>query len=155
MPHAVVSKQQRGRAKQLRQAMTRAETLLWRYVKANRIDGFGFRRQVPITNYIADFVCFSTNLIIELDGESHEFEERQKADQNRDVFFASEGFQVLRFTNEQVLSNLEGVVEIIRQTAASRICGSPPSLTLPHKGGGNGETGTNDERNIRNTRGRS
>src|SRR6266436_1438808 len=155
MPHAVVSKQQRGRAKQLRQAMTRAEMLLWRYVKANRIDGLGFRRQVPIKNYIADFVCFSAKLVIELDGESHDFEERQKSDQSRDAFFESEGLQAPRFTNEQVLSNLEGVIEIIRQTAAARICGSPPSLTLPHKGGGNRETGTNDERNIRNTRGRS
>ena len=155
MPHAVVSKQQRGRAKQLRQAMTRAEMLLWRYVKANRIDGLGFRRQVPIKNYIADFVCFSAKLVIELDGESRDFEERQKSDQNRDAFFESEGLQALQFTNELVLSNLEGVIEIIRQTAASRICGSHPSLTLPHKGGGNRETGTNDERNIRNTRGRS
>jgi len=155
MPHAVVSKQQRGRAKQLRQAMTRAEMLLWRYVKANRIDGLGFHRQVPIKNYIADFVCFSAKLVIELDGESREFEERQKSDLSRDAFFESEGLQALRFTNKQVLSKLEGVIEIIRQTAASRICGSPPSLTLPHKGGGNRETGTNDERNIRNTRGRS
>jgi very-short-patch-repair endonuclease len=154
MPHAVVSDQQRGRAKQLRRTMTRAETLLWRYLKANRIDALGFRRQVPIRNYIADFVCFSAKLIIELDGESHDFEERRKSDQSRDAFFESEGLQVLRFTNEQVLSNLEGVVEMIRQTAASRICGSPP-LTLPHKGGGNRETGTNDERKIRKTRGQS
>jgi very-short-patch-repair endonuclease len=137
MPHAVVSNQQRGRAKQLRQTMTRAETLLWRYLKANRIDGLGFRRQAPIQNYVADFACFSAKLIIELDGETHDFEERRKADQSRAAFFVSEGFQVLRFTNEQVMSNLEGVVEVIRQTAASRICGSPPSLALPHKGGGN------------------
>ena len=135
MPHAVVSERQRGRAKQLRQAMTRAETLLWRYLKANRIDGLGFRRQVPIRNYIADFVRLSVKLIVELDGESHDFEERQKADQNRDAFFASEGFQVLRFTNEQVTSNLEGVVEVIRQKPASRASGSPPSPALPHKGG--------------------
>src|SRR5258705_3084757 len=99
MPHAVVSERQRGRAKQLRQAMTRAETLLWRYLKAGRIDGLGFRRQVPIRNYIADFVCFSAKLPIELDGESHDFEEPQKAYQNRDSFCASEGFHVLRFTN--------------------------------------------------------
>src|SRR6266446_5767029 len=135
MPHAVVSERQRGRAKQLRQAMTRAETLLWRYLKANRIDGLGFRRQVPFRNYIADFVCMSAKIIVELDGESHDFEERQKADQSRDVFFASEGFQVLRFTNEQLMSNLEGVVETIRQAAASRASGLPPSPTLPHKGG--------------------
>jgi very-short-patch-repair endonuclease len=153
MPHEVVSERQRGRAKQLRQAMTRAETLLWRYLKANRIDGLGFRRQVPIRNYVADFLCFSVKLVIELDGESHDFEERQKADQGRDAFFVSEGFQVLRFTNEQVMSNLEGVVEAIRQTAASRASGLPPSPTLPHKGGGSGEIGANLAKNTSNTRG--
>ena len=137
MPHAVVSQRQRGRAKQLRKAMMPAETLLWRYLKASRIDGLGFRRQTPIRNYIVDFVCLAVKLIVELDGESHDFEERQNADQNRDAFFVSEGFQVLRFTNKQVMSNLEDVVETIRQAAASRASGSPPSLTLPHKGGGN------------------
>src|SRR3979411_2540678 len=138
MPHAVVSPRQRGRAKQLRRAMTRAETLLWRYLKANRIDGLGFRRQVPVRKYIADFVCFSAKLIVELDGESHDFEERQKADQTRDAFFVSEGFQVLRFTNEQVMSNLEGVVEAIRQTAASRASGllTPPPQPSPTRGEG-------------------
>jgi len=117
--------------------MTPAETLLWRYLKASRIDGLGFRRLTPIRNYIVDFVCLAVKLTVELDGESHDFEERQNADQNRDAFFVSEGFQVLRFTNKQVMSNLEGVVETIRQAAASRASGSPPSLTLPHKGGGN------------------
>src|SRR5712671_1133200 len=131
MPHAVVSERQRGRAKQLRQAMTRAETLLWRYLKANRIDGLGFRRQVPFRNYIADFVCMSAKIIVELDGESHDFEERQKADQVRDAFFASEGFQVLRFTNEQLMSNLEGVVEAIRQATTSCASGLPLSPALP------------------------
>jgi very-short-patch-repair endonuclease len=140
MPHTVVSPRQRNRAKQLRQAMTRAETLLWRYVKADRIDGLGFRRQVPIQNYIADFICMSAKIVVELDGESHDFEERQTADQNRDAFFISEGFQVLRFTNEQVMANLEGVVETIRQTAANHVRGLPLSPTLPHKGGGSRDT---------------
>jgi very-short-patch-repair endonuclease len=153
MPHVVVSKEQRSRAKQLRQAMTRAETLLWRYLKAGRIDGLGFRRQVPIRNYIADFVCFSAKLIVELDGEAHDFEERQKADQNRDAFFVSEGFQVLRFTNEQVMSNLEGVVETIRQAASPRASGSPPSPTLPHKGGGSDEVSASITQNVGNNRG--
>jgi very-short-patch-repair endonuclease len=153
MPHAVVGERQRGRAKQLRQTMTRAETLLWRYLKANRIDALGFRRQVPLRNYIADFVCFSIKLIVELDGESHDFEERQKADQNRDAFFAAEGFQVLRFTNEQVMSNLEGVVEVIRQTANSRASGSPPFPTLPHRGGGSRNTAASVTPTTSNTRG--
>lgn len=141
MPHVVVSDRQRKRAKQLRQTMTRAETLLWRYLKANRIDGLGFRRQVPVRNCIADFVCHSAKLVVELDGESHDFEERRNADQRRDAFFESEGFQVLRFTNEQVVSNLAGVVEVIRQAAAARASGSPPSPPLPHKGGGSRDTG--------------
>ena len=140
MPHAVVSDRQRSRAKQLRRAMTRAETLLWRYLKANRMDGVGIRRQTPIGNFIADFVCFSSKIIIEVDGESHDFEERQKADQRRDAFFAAEGFQVLRFTNEQVMTSLEGVVEVIRQATSGGARGLPPSLTLPHKGGGNTNT---------------
>src|SRR4051794_24571995 len=152
MPHAVVSERQRSRAKQLRQTMTRAETLLWRYLKAKRT-GLGFRRQLPIRNYIVDFVCLSAKLIVELDGESHEFEERQKSDQNRDAFFVSEGFQVLRFTNEQVTSNLEGVVEAIRQVAACRASGLPPSPALPHKGGGSGENSTSTLENTSNTRG--
>jgi|SRR3954447_6258507 very-short-patch-repair endonuclease len=139
MPHAAVSERQRNRAKQLRQAMTRAETLLWRYLKAGRIDGVGFRRQVPFRNYIADFVCLSAKLIIELDGESHDFEERVKRDQARDAFFVSEGFQVLRFTNQQVMCNLEGVVEAIRRATASCASGLPPSPALPHKGGGSVE----------------
>ena len=139
MPHATVRERQRGRAKQLRQLMTPAETLLWRYLKAGRVDGLGFRRQTPIRNYIVDFICHSAHLVIELDGESHDFEEQLNADQKRDAFFLSEGFQILRFTNEQVLSNLAGVVETIRQATSSRASGSPPSLTLPHKGGGNDE----------------
>jgi len=141
MPHAAVSERQRNQAKQLRQTMTRAETLLWRYLKADRIDGLNFRRQVPFRNYIADFVCLSAKLIVELDGETHDFEERQKADQHRDAFFVSEGFCVLRFTNEQAMSNLKGVVEVIRQVAASRASGLPPSPTLPHKGGGSRNAG--------------
>jgi very-short-patch-repair endonuclease len=153
MPHAVVSKRQRGRAKQLRQTMTRAEILLWRHLKANRMDGIGFRRQTPIANYIVDFACFSANLVIELDGESHDFEERQKADARRDAFLATEGFRVLRFTNEQVMSNLEGVVEAIREATTSGASGSPPSLTLPHKGGGNGEGSASITEKSNNIRG--
>jgi|SRR6185312_5974263 len=152
MPHAVVSERQRRRAKQLRQTMTRAETLLWRYLKANRIDGLGFRRQVPIKNFIADFLCYSAKIVVELDGESHGFEERWKADQRRDAFFLANGFRVLRFTNEQVMSNLEGVVELVRQAAAGRASGSPPSPPLPHKGGGSHET-TNISNDVSNTRG--
>jgi very-short-patch-repair endonuclease len=133
--------------------MTPAETLLWRYLKAGRVDGLGFRRQTPIRNYIVDFLCHSAKLVVELDGASHDFEEQMKADEKRDAFFASEGFLVLRFTNAEVMSNLEGVVETIRQAASSRVCGSPPSLPLPHKGGGNGDAGADIKRSTRKIRG--
>ncbi|HEY3917489.1 MAG TPA: DUF559 domain-containing protein, partial [Stellaceae bacterium] len=69
MPHVQVNDVQRTRAKRLRGTMTRAETLLWRYLKAHRLANLGFRRQVPIGNYIADFVAHSRKLVVELDGE--------------------------------------------------------------------------------------
>jgi len=136
MPHAAVTKQHRGRAKELRQRMTRAETLLCRYIKAHRVEGLGFRRQVPLGNYVADFVCHSAHLIVELDGESHDFESRRKTDHRRDARLQSQGYTVLRFTNDQVPRELEGVVHVIRETAGAW-CTKPPSLSLPHKGGGN------------------
>jgi very-short-patch-repair endonuclease len=121
MPHSAVNTRQRRRVKSLRRTMTRAETLLWRYIKAHRIDGLGFRRQVLMRGYIADFVCHTARLVVELDGETHDFESRQKSDATRDRWFASEGFRVLRFTNDEVLGNLEGVVEMIRREASERM----------------------------------
>jgi very-short-patch-repair endonuclease len=134
MPHNEVRKIQRDRAKQLRRAMTRAETLLWRHLKAHRLAALGFRRQSPMGNYIADFVAHSRKLIVEVDGESHDFEERIRHDGRRDEWFASRGYRVLRFTNEDVMKNLEGVVLAI-DLAAAQV--APLSLTLPRKGGGN------------------
>ena len=144
MPHAAVNPQQRSRARSLRQTMTHAEVLLWRYIKAHRIDGLGFRRQVPFRGFVADFACHSARVVVELDGESHDFASRQANDQNRDAWFQSQGYVVLRFTNAQVLTNLAGVVEAIRGVALSRLQmllqNTPPSLSLPHKGGGNAQT---------------
>src|SRR2546425_490755 len=114
--------------------MTRAETLLWRYLKAHHLDETQFRRQTPIEPYIADFCCHAARLIVEVDGESHDFNERLARDVERDRWFAGEGYRVLRFTNDDVLRSLEGVIEVIRQHLATEL---PPSLTLPHKGGGN------------------
>ena len=141
VPHDEVSPLQRTRAKQLRCAMTRAETLLWRHLKAHRLARLGFRRQTPMGNYIADFVAHSCKLVVEVDGESHDFEERLRKDETRDEWFASRGCRVLRFTNQDVMKNLEGVALAILQAAEP---GAPPSLTLPRKGGGNGESGASD-----------
>lgn len=130
--------------------MTRAETLLWRYLKAGHLDGLSFRRQVPMKAYIADFVCHSGRLVIEVDGESHDFQSRQQGDLRRDEWFESQGYAVLRFTNDQVVTNLSGVVEMIRQAASARLPLLPPSLSLPHKGGGNTQA-THPQTLIRQT----
>jgi very-short-patch-repair endonuclease len=114
--------------------MTRAETLLWRHLKADRLAGLAFRRQTPMGNYIADFVAHSCKLIVELDGESHDFAERIRHDARRDEWFASRGYRVLRFTNDDVMKNLEGVVVAVGLAAEQA---SPLSLALPRKGGGN------------------
>jgi very-short-patch-repair endonuclease len=119
--------------------MTRAETLFWRYVKAGHLDGLSFRRQTPIGSYIVDFVCLAARVVVEIDGESHDFVESQRRDARRDQWLASRGYVVLRFTNEDVLSSLEGVLLTIRDTARSRQ-DTPPSLSLPRKGGGNPQT---------------
>ncbi|MGY4476024.1 endonuclease domain-containing protein [Bradyrhizobium sp. USDA 3364] len=138
MPHTQVSDIQRDRAKQLRRTMTRAETLLWRHLKADRLAGLNFRRQVPIGNYVADFVAHACKLVVEIDGESHDFEERIHHDERRDAWLKSRGYRVLRFTNDDVLKNLEGVVLSIAEAAEQA---APLSLTLPRKGGGNPSAG--------------
>ena len=85
-------------------------------------------------NYIADFVAHSRKLVVEVDGESHDFESRLRHDERRDQWFASRGYRVLRFTNDDVMRNLEGVVLAIGQAVEQA---APPSLALPRKGGGN------------------
>ena len=137
MAHALVSPRKRSQAKSLRRGMTRAETLLWRYIKAHHLDGVQFRRQTPIGPYIADFCSHRMRLIVEVDGESHDYDERQAHDARRDNWFVSQGYRVLRFTNDDVLQNLEGVVAVIAGAL-------PPSLSLPHKGGGNDQSMAGD-----------
>jgi very-short-patch-repair endonuclease len=145
MPHTQVTGTLRERAKQLRRTMTRAETLLWRHLKAHRLARLSFRRQAPIGNYIADFVAHSCKLIVKVDGESHDFEERLRYDERRDRWFASRSYRVLRFTNDDVMQNLEGVLSSILQAAEQA---APPSLPLPRKGGGKGESCASGEKNT-------
>ena len=77
-------------------------------------------------SYIADFVCHAAHLVIEIDGETHDFAARQKYDLRRDRWFASRGYFVLRIPNEEVLRNLEGTWELIRATAAERLRAPSP-----------------------------
>lgn len=89
--------------------MTEAEKLLWSKIRGDQL-GFRFRRQHSLKPYIADFYCYESQLIIEVDGGQHN---ENKADGVRDQFFEAQGIQVLRFWNNEVLENIEGVVHKI------------------------------------------
>lgn len=116
--------------------MTRPETLLWRYLKAEHLAGLSFRRQTPIGNYIVDFACHAARLIVEVDGKTHDFVSRLRRDYRRDKWLSSRGYFVLRFTDQDVLQNLEGVLSVIGERARARSLNAPPSPPLPRKGGG-------------------
>ncbi|KGD85830.1 DUF559 domain-containing protein [Rhizobium sp. YS-1r] len=97
----------RRRARDMRMDSTRAENMLWQAIRDRKLEGFKFRRQVPLRSYILDFVCFEARLIIEVDGAQHA---ESKSDEVRDAFFQSQGFRVLRFWNDDVVKNLDGTV---------------------------------------------
>jgi very-short-patch-repair endonuclease len=99
-------------ARKLRKDSTNVENKLW-FVLRYTFPKVKFRRQQPIGIHIVDFVCFSRKLIIELDGGQHNFGVCEQQDKERDKWLKNEGFQVIRFWNNQVISNLEGVVEKI------------------------------------------
>ena len=98
------------RARTLRSRMTDAERKLWFALRDRRFARFKFRRQAPIGPFVADFVCFDARLVIEVDGGQHAESLR---DQYRDRWFAANRFRVLRFWNNDVLSNLEGVTVLL------------------------------------------
>jgi very-short-patch-repair endonuclease len=91
--------------------MTDAERRLWRYLRQRQIDGHKFRRQVRIGPYIADFACLNPLIVIEVDGGQHA--EARAYGARRDEYMRGQGFRVLRFWNNDVLGNMEGVWETI------------------------------------------
>ncbi len=95
-----------------RREMTESERILWNALR-NSIQGFKFRRQHPIGDYIADFVCLSKKTVIEVDGSYHNSNEQQQNDQIRTDYLQTRGFRVIRFENEEVNSNIKGVIQSI------------------------------------------
>ena len=95
-------------------AMTESETMLWNALR-KEIQGCKFRRQHPIGDYIADFICLSEKIVIEVDGGYHEQPVQQVEDQLRTEFIESIGFRVIRFKNEEVKSNLKDVIARIKE----------------------------------------
>jgi very-short-patch-repair endonuclease len=99
-------------AKALRKRLTDTERLLWRHLRAKQLEGLKFRRQEPIGRYIVDFVCHEKRIVIEVDGSQHTIEKNKDAE--RDKWLNEQGYKVLRFWNNEVLTNIEGVLQTIR-----------------------------------------
>ena len=101
-------------AKQKRREPTLAENKLWQFIRDRKVSGAKFRRQHTIERFIVDFVCVELKLIVEVDGEIHEYTKQE--DEIRQTFLESEGFKVIRFTNNEVMDNINAVLNKISNT---------------------------------------
>jgi len=120
-----------SRARSMRKEMTEPETRIWLKLRAKRFGEVKFRRQKVIANYIADFAANNPKLVIELDGESHAGQGAYDA--RRTSAIEAEGYQVLRFTNLEVMTNIDGVLAHIAEVIVQ--CGEqPPHPTLSPEG---------------------
>ena len=111
-------------ARLLRKQMTKSEELLWERLKGKQLLGLRFRRQHPIDIFIVDFYCHDARLIIELDGEIHK--ERVEYDDGREAEIEWYNLKVIRFSNHEVLNEIEKVVEIITSVVKERLSSPPP-----------------------------
>lgn len=110
-------------ARELRENMTDAERHLWMKIRMKQLKGRQFYRQKPIGDYIVDSYCPSAKLVIEIDGSQHLSDETTEYDRIRDEYIRSLGLRVMRFTNNEVLGNIDGVVEKIVEEVFDR---NPP-----------------------------
>jgi very-short-patch-repair endonuclease len=108
----------RRKAKQLRRNSTDAERNLWSNIRNRQLEGWKFRRQLPVGQYIVDFACAELRLIVEIDGGQHA--EQINYDLNRTNFLQSKGYQVIRYWNNEVLGNIEGVLEALTLALSQR-----------------------------------
>jgi very-short-patch-repair endonuclease len=109
-----------GRAKELRSRMTLAEELLWQKIRGRKLSGYKFRRQHPINQFIADFYCHEVKLVVEVDGGIHFTPQHQEYDENRTATMNDWDIKLIRFTNEEVLTSMNSVLEQIRITCMER-----------------------------------
>ena len=97
-------------AKRLRTNATEAERVVWTMLRAGRLNGLKFKRQMQLGPYIVDFVCFDERLIVEVDGSQHAESEK---DAQRDAYFAAAGYRTLRFWNNEAMNNRDGLAKAI------------------------------------------
>jgi len=109
----------RQRARELRQPQTPAEARLWQRLRARRLNGYYFRRQHPIGNFIVDFYCARARLVVEVDGDVHAMQ--KEYDAARTEWLEERGYRVIRFTNDQVFHELDAVLESILTACEERV----------------------------------
>jgi very-short-patch-repair endonuclease len=113
MPHTPVSERNRKNAKAMRRVLTDAELKVWNELRAHRLMGLGFRRQVPIAGYIVDFACPANKLIVEVDGFQHGEYDNAAKDTIRTARLQLDGWTVLRFWNDDVIRDVDAVCDHI------------------------------------------
>ena len=116
MSNILYNKKLKILSRQLRRSSTDAEKLLWSKIRRKQIKNHQFFRQKPMGNYVVDFYCKDARLIIEVDGGQHYEEKNIKADRTRDSFLKNLGLRIIRFTNLEVLKNIDGVMIKIYNT---------------------------------------
>ena len=109
------------RASQLRRNMTYAEKCLWEKLRAKKVLGLTFRRQHPVNMFIADFYCHRLKLVIEIDGSIHEIENYRIRDFGREDEFEKFGLATIRFTNEEVINDIDAVLKKITEYCERRL----------------------------------
>jgi very-short-patch-repair endonuclease len=123
-------------ARRLRKQMTPQEVKLWVHLRSWRERGYHFRRQSPRNDFIVDFVCLKHRLVVEIDGGQHNFDAHARRDEKRDRHFTAEGFRALRFWNNEVDRNLDGVLTMIDQALREPPPGRPADGHPPPSGEG-------------------
>jgi very-short-patch-repair endonuclease len=117
-------------ARRLRRDQTDVERLLWFHLRGRRLGGWKFKRQVPIDRFIVDFFCADAKLIVELDGGQHDQNRERDADRTR--VLEAMGYLVLRFWNNDVMRNIDGVIEEILNTIGPERAEPPHPTPLPY-----------------------
>jgi very-short-patch-repair endonuclease len=121
MAHSNIDPKTRTRARTLRRELTKAEQEMWNLLRDFRPRGARFRRETPIGPYIADFAWLSAKIIVEVDGNSHETDDGKRHDKQRDAWLKGQGFNVLRFDNDQILDNPDYVFVALEAVISSSL----------------------------------